>query len=103
MMLAHVGQELMDQSRYFHPWCVDPRNQLRDDLEPGVDVDGPQTFIQGFVHVVIVPIIKPESQQSQSVLKVETLGQRDSGQSPGGRALRTRKCGWDSIPQSCAC
>ena len=77
MMLAHVGQELMDQSRYFHPWSVDSRNQLRDDLEPGVDVDGSETFIESLVHIIVLSVVEHQRQQSQSVLQRGSTGESD--------------------------
>ena len=77
MMLAHISQQLMNQSRHLHPGSVDPRDQLGDDLEPGVDVDGSETFIESLVHIIVLSVVEHQRQQSQSVLQRGSTGESD--------------------------
>ena len=69
MGFADIHQQLVDEPADQLPLSIDPGNQLRDDLEPRVDVDGADTFHQGFVHFGPVAVVEPQRQEPQRILQ----------------------------------
>ena len=66
VLLPHRGQKVMDKFADEAAWMVDPGYELWDHLEPGVNINGTNTLHQSFVDILQVPIVKPESQQSET-------------------------------------
>ena len=56
---------------------VDPGDELRDDLKPIVDLDGPHTLVQRLVHVGLVTVVEEQRQEPKGVLQRAALRQRD--------------------------
>lgn len=80
MSLANVHQKLVDQAADQLALGVDAGNELRNDLEPSVDVDGPDTFHQGFVHFRPVTVVEPEGEEAEGVLEGTAVGKSDGAE-----------------------
>lgn len=59
MSLPDIHQKLMDETAHELSLSVDSSDQLRDHLEPSIDVDGPHSFNQSFINFWPMPVIEP--------------------------------------------
>jgi len=48
---------------------MDTRDQLRDDLEPGIDSDTGEAVVDGRMNFLGVAILEPEREQTKGVLE----------------------------------
>lgn len=67
----------MNQPSDEGPGGVDPSDELRDDLQPVVDLDGPHPLVQRLVHVRLVAVVEEQRKEPQGVLQRAALRQRD--------------------------
>ena len=63
VLFAHVSEQVMDELVDESPWGVDASDELRDHLEPGVDVNGANTLYQSLMDIGEMAIVEPQSQQ----------------------------------------
>ena len=63
MLLAHVGEQVVDELVDQPARGVDASDELRDHLQPGVDVDGANALHQSVVDVSEVTVVEPQCQQ----------------------------------------
>ena len=68
MELSEVREDLVDESRDERAGRVDPGDELRDDLQPRVDLDGADAVVQRLVHLAEVAVVEEQRQQPQRVL-----------------------------------
>ena len=68
VVFAEVGQQLVNKPADQRPGGVDSCNELRDNLQPIVDLDGANALMQGLLHVRLVSVVEQEGQQPQRVL-----------------------------------
>ena len=66
--LSEVREDLVDESRDERAGRVDPGDELRDDLQPRVDLDGADAVVQRLVHLAEVAVVEEQRQQPQRVL-----------------------------------
>ena len=68
-MFADISQQLMNQASNKLARSVDPSDQLRNNLQPSVDLDSLDAFHKSFVNFRPVAVIKPQCQQSRVEMK----------------------------------
>lgn len=73
MCFADLNEQLMDQPLHQRSGCVNAGNQLRNHLQPVVDLDALDAFSHDLVDLGPLPIVKPQRQES--VGKVYTFHQ----------------------------
>lgn len=59
MMFSDIGKQLMDKTSDKLARSVDPSNQLRNNLQPRVDLNGLDAVNKSFIHVRPMPVVKP--------------------------------------------
>ena len=64
MMFADISKQLMNQASNELARSIDPGDQLRNNLQPRVDLNCLDPFNEGFVNFRPLAIIKPQCQQS---------------------------------------
>ena len=76
-MFADVNQNSVDISPDIRAWCLDSRNDLWNDLQPGINVNSGEPAAHCMADVIVISILEPQSEQSQRVLKSVLIAQRD--------------------------
>ena len=69
MGFADVHQELVDEAPDQLTLGVDTGDQLGDDLEPRVDVDGADALHERLVDFGPVAVVEPQRQEPQRILQ----------------------------------
>ena len=63
VLFAHVSEQVMGELLDQSPWGVDASDELRDHLEPGVDVSGANALNESLMEIGEMAIVEPQSQQ----------------------------------------
>ena len=68
MVFADFREQVVDVPPDVAARCLDTGDNLRDDLQPGIDLDVSEAVAHGMANFLVCTILEPQREESQRVL-----------------------------------
>ena len=82
MVFADFREQVVDVPPDVAARCLDTGDNLRDDLQPGIDLDVSEAVAHGMANIVMRAILEPQRKQSERILQRVLIPERYGAEEP---------------------